>query len=96
MLSNPLLDSIKEEDSKQSDSILNDIFRDSEFEDSNQSSEAVFKDYDTEYQGHHIINEEDEEDEKQSIKKANRCICVFLIILLVAALAWFLNSAHVF
>lgn len=93
MLSNPLLDSIKEEDSKQSDSILNDIFRDSEFEDSNQSSEAVFKDYDTEYQGHHIINEEDE---KQSIKKANRCICVFLIILLVAALAWFLNSAHVF
>ena len=93
MLSNPLLDSITEEDSKQSDSILNEIFRDSEFEDSNQSSEAVFKDYDTEYRGHHII---DEEHEKQSIKKANRCICVFLIILLVAAIAWFLNSRHVF
>ena len=69
MLSNPLLDSIREEDSKQSDSSLNEIFRDSEFEDSNQSSEAVFKDYDTEYKGGYVIDdEEDEEDEKQSIK----------------------------
>ena len=96
MLSNPLLDSIREEDSKQSDSILNDIFRDSEFEDSNQSSEAVFKDYDTEYKGRYVIDEEDEEDEKQNIKKANRCICVFLVILLLAAIVWFLNSRHVF
>ena len=93
MLSNPLLDSITEEDSKQSDSILNEIFRDSEFEDSNQSSEAVFKDYDTEYKGRYVI---DEEDEKQSIKRANRCICVFLIILLLAAIVWFLNTMHVF
>lgn len=93
MLSNPLLDSITEEDSKQSDSILNEIFRDSEFEDSNQSSEAVFKDYDTEYKGRYVI---DEEDEKQSIKRANRCICVFLIILLLAAIVWFLNTRHVF
>jgi len=96
MLSNPLLDSIREEDSKQSDSILNEIFRDSEFEDSNQSSEAVFKDYDTEYKGRYVIDEEDEEDEKQNIKKANRCICVFLVILLLAAIVWFLNSRHVF
>ena len=67
MLSNPLLDSITEEDSKQSDSILNEIFRDSEFEDSNQSSEAVFKDYDTEYRGHHIIDEEHEKQIKDKL-----------------------------
>lgn len=93
MLSNPLLDSIKEEDSKQSDSVLNEIFRDSEFDDSNQSSEAVFKDYDTEYKGRYIT---DEEDKKQIIKKANICIGMFLIILLIAGLVWFLTSAHIF
>lgn len=93
MLSNPLLDSITEEDSKQSDSVLNEIFRDSEFEDSNQSSEAVFKDYDTEYKGRYIT---DEEDKKQNIKKANICIGMFLIILLISGLVWFLTSAHIF
>lgn len=93
MLSNPLLYSIKEEDSKQSDSVLNEIFRDSEFEDSNQSSEAVFNDYDTEYKGRYKTNEEDK---KQNIKRANICICVFLIILLIAGLVWFLTSAHIF
>tara|TARA_B100000513_G_scaffold135114_1_gene60828 strand:- start:739 stop:1020 length:282 start_codon:yes stop_codon:yes gene_type:complete len=93
MLSNPLLYSIKEEDSKQSDSVLNEIFRDSEVEDSNQSSEAVFKDYDTEYKGRYIT---DEEDKKQNIKKANICIGMFLIILLISGLVWFLTSAHIF
>ena len=87
MINNPLL-TIKEELSDQSDSIINNIFRDSETGYSEQSSEAAFQSYDSSYAYRKAKEQEDEEKMNISIKQI--CCCIFIFFVFLASLSMLL------